>query len=101
IGTIFPSDIWAEERARNGPQITRFLPAIEAIKAHCDVMNVDAGIDHRLRTLTQAHLWLSPRSEETARQMDKLWQALAGAPRNAAAAPSLEINHRPLPTNSL
>jgi cell division protein ZapE len=23
-------------------------------------MNVDAGIDYRLRTLTQAHLWLSP-----------------------------------------
>ena len=98
ITLVATSNIPPDELYRNGLQRTRFLPAIEAIKAHCDVMNVDAGIDYRLRTLTQAHLWLSPRSEETARQMDKLWQALAGAPRNAAAAPSLEINHRPLPT---
>ncbi|EPN9384616.1 cell division protein ZapE [Cronobacter malonaticus] len=98
ITLVATSNIPPDELYRNGLQRTRFLPAIEAIKAHCDVMNVDAGIDYRLRTLTQAHLWLSPRSEETARQMDKLWQALAGAPRNAAAAPSLEINHHPLPT---
>ncbi|EPE3191759.1 cell division protein ZapE [Cronobacter sakazakii] len=98
ITLVATSNIPPDELYRNGLQRTRFLPAIEAIKSHCDVMNVDAGIDYRLRTLTQAHLWLSPRSEETARQMDKLWQALAGAPRNAAAAPSLEINHRPLPT---
>jgi cell division protein ZapE len=28
-------------------------------------MNVDAGVDYRLRTLTQAHLWLSPLNAET------------------------------------
>ena len=28
-------------------------------------MNVDAGVDYRLRTLTQAHLWLSPLNDET------------------------------------
>lgn len=55
-----------------------FLPAIDAIKQHCDVMNVDAGVDYRLRTLTQAHLWLSPLNDETRAQMDKLWLALAG-----------------------
>ncbi len=32
----------------------RFLPAIDAIKQHCDIMNVDAGVDYRSRTLTQA-----------------------------------------------
>ncbi|MBX4276708.1 cell division protein ZapE, partial [Mycobacterium tuberculosis] len=74
----------------------RFLPAIDAIKQHCDIMNVDAGIDYRLRTLTQAHLWLSPLNNDTREQMDKLWLALAGAPR--AAGPTLEINHRELPT---
>lgn len=41
-------------------------------------MNVDAGVDYRLRTLTQAHLWLSPLNDETRAQMDKLWLALAG-----------------------
>ena len=64
--------------------------------SNIDVMNVDAGVDYRLRTLTQAHLWLSPLNDETRAQMDKLWLALAGAKRENS--PTLEINHRPLAT---
>ena len=97
ITLVATSNIPPDELYRNGLQRARFLPAIDAIKQHCDIMNVDAGIDYRLRTLTQAHLWLSPLNSETREQMDKLWLALAGAPR-AAAGPTLEINHRELPT---
>jgi len=96
ITLVATSNIPPDELYRNGLQRTRFLPAIEAIKHYCDVMNVDAGIDYRLRTLTQAHLWLSPLNEETRQQMDALWRALAGGSRENA--PTLEINHRPLAT---
>ncbi|MEE7531286.1 cell division protein ZapE [Klebsiella huaxiensis] len=96
ITLVATSNIPPDELYRNGLQRARFLPAIDAIKQHCDVMNVDAGIDYRLRTLTQAHLWLSPLNTETQQQMDKLWQALAGAKREQT--PTLEINHRPLST---
>ena len=72
------SNIPPDELYRNGLQRARFLPAIDAIKQHCDIMNVDAGVDYRLRTLTQAHLWLSPLNADTASEMDKLWLALAG-----------------------
>ena len=96
ITLVATSNIPPDELYRNGLQRARFLPAIDAIKQHCDIMNVDAGIDYRLRTLTQAHLWLSPLNSETREQMDKLWLALAGAPRDKA--PALEINHRPLST---
>lgn len=96
ITLVATSNIPPDELYRNGLQRTRFLPAIEAIKHYCDVMNVDAGIDYRLRTLTQAHLWLSPLNEETRHQMDALWRALAGGSRENA--PTLEINHRPLAT---
>lgn len=96
ITLVATSNIPPDELYRNGLQRARFLPAIDAIKQHCDIMNVDAGVDYRLRTLTQAHLWLSPLNAETTRQMDILWLALAGAKRENA--PTLEINHRPLPT---
>lgn len=95
ITLVATSNIPPDELYRNGLQRARFLPAIEAIKEHCDIMNVDAGIDYRLRTLTQAHLWLSPLNSETRQQMDKLWLALAGTPRHNET--TLEINHRPLP----
>ena len=96
ITLVATSNIPPDELYRNGLQRARFLPAIDAIKQHCDIMNVDAGVDYRLRTLTQAHLWLSPLNADTTREMDTLWQALAGAKREHA--PTLEINHRPLPT---
>ncbi|WP_318366516.1 cell division protein ZapE [Enterobacter sp.] len=96
ITLVATSNIPPDELYRNGLQRARFLPAIDAIKHYCDVMNVDAGVDYRLRTLTQAHLWLSPLNNETAQKMEKLWQALAGTARENQ--PELEINHRPLPT---
>jgi len=96
ITLVATSNIPPDELYRNGLQRARFLPAIDAIKQHCEIMNVDAGVDYRLRTLTQAHLWLSPLNEDTQQQMDKLWLALAGAKRDNASG--LEINHRPLQT---
>ncbi|MNE24637.1 Cell division protein ZapE [compost metagenome] len=96
ITLVATSNIPPDDLYRNGLQRARFMPAIDAIKEHCDIMNVDAGVDYRLRTLTQAHLWLSPLNEETQSQMDKLWLALAGAKRDKS--PELEINHRPLQT---
>ncbi|UFM69130.1 cell division protein ZapE [Leclercia adecarboxylata] len=99
ITLVATSNIPPDELYRNGLQRARFLPAIDAIKEHCDIMNVDAGVDYRLRTLTQAHLWISPLNDGTQQQMDKLWLMLAGAERGNA--PVLEVNHRPLQTQGV
>jgi cell division protein ZapE len=99
ITLVATSNIPPDELYRNGLQRARFLPAIDAIKQHCDIMNVDAGVDYRLRTLTQAHLWLSPLNADTQGQMDKLWLALAGAARTNM--PVLDINHRSLQTQGV
>lgn len=96
ITLVATSNIPPDELYRNGLQRPRFVPAIDAIKKYCDVMNVDAGIDYRLRTLTQAHLWLSPLNADTLQQMERLYNALAGVKREGE--PVLEINHRPLAT---
>jgi len=96
ITLVATSNIPPDGLYRNGLQRARFLPAIEMIKQHCDVMNVDAGIDYRLRTLTSAHLWMTPLNEATAKEMERMFVALAGKRREAHAP--LEINHRQLPT---
>ncbi len=98
ITLVATSNIPPDELYRNGLQRARFLPAIDAIKQHCDIMNVDAGVDYRLRTLTQAHLWLSPLNAETTREMDNTHVVCALAGVKRGNAPTLEINHRPLPT---
>lgn len=94
ITLVATSNIPPDDLYRNGLQRARFMPAIEALKAHCDIMNVDAGIDYRLRTLTQAHLWLAPLNDATHQQMNTLYAALAGSAPEGDSV--LEINHRPM-----
>ncbi|WP_168403203.1 cell division protein ZapE [Erwinia amylovora] len=96
ITLVATSNIPPDDLYRNGLQRARFIPAIEMIKQHCEVMNVDAGIDYRLRTLTAAHLWMTPPGAETSQEMERMFIALAGKPPRQHEA--LEINHRQLPT---
>ncbi|MFZ1871972.1 MAG: cell division protein ZapE, partial [Chania sp.] len=96
ITLVATSNILPDHLYHNGLQRARFLPAIALIKEHCEVMNVDAGIDYRLRTLTQAHLYLTPLTPQNQGAMDQIFLKLAG--RAGEDAPVLQINHRPLPT---
>nr|WP_315290525.1 cell division protein ZapE [Serratia proteamaculans] len=94
ITLVATSNIPPNDLYRNGLQRARFLPAIDLINQYCDVMNVDAGIDYRLRTLTQAHLYLTPLDDQTRQTMDRMFVKLAG--KEGEVAPVLQINHRPL-----
>ncbi|AWS50575.1 MULTISPECIES: cell division protein ZapE [Providencia] len=95
ITLVATSNIIPDNLYRNGLQRARFLPAIEQIKKYCDVMNVDAGIDYRLRTLTQAHLFLSPINHENRQHLDEVFVKLAG--KEGEVNPVLEVNHRKMP----
>lgn len=50
-----PDDLYS-----GGLQRDRFLPAIELIKEHTRVLNVDSGIDYRLRYLDTAEIYHYP-----------------------------------------
>ncbi|EFE96442.1 cell division protein ZapE [Serratia odorifera] len=95
ITLVATSNIPPDDLYRNGLQRARFLPAIDLINQYCDVLNVDAGIDYRLRTLTQAHLYLTPLNAQTQQTLDQIFVKLAG--KTGEEAPVLQINHRPLP----
>lgn len=49
-----------EDLYKGGLQRERFLPAIALIKQHTRVMNLDSGIDYRLRFLDQAEIYHTP-----------------------------------------
>jgi cell division protein ZapE len=95
ITLVATSNIPPDSLYHNGLQRSRFLPAISLIKQYCAVMNVDAGIDYRLRTLTQANLYLTPLNAQTEQTMADIFVKLAG--KIGERAPVLQVNHRPLP----
>ncbi len=97
ITLITTSNIPPDNLYHNGLQRSRFLPAIELIKQHCETLNVDAGIDYRMRTLTQANLYLTPLNADTRQQMDTIFSRLAGSHLPQQSEP-LIVNHRPLQT---
>lgn len=60
VTLVATSNIEPDRLYENGLQRQRFSPAIELVKRHCEVLNVDGGIDYRLRTLTSAPLYYEP-----------------------------------------
>lgn len=57
---VATSNIEPERLYERGLQRQRFLPAIGLILCHTEVINVDGGIDYRLRSLNKAPVYLWP-----------------------------------------
>jgi cell division protein ZapE len=77
----------------NGLHRDRILPAIELLKSHLQVINVDSGTDYRRRTLELANLYLTPLNEQTDAEMTGIFDKLA---ETADEDPALNIEHRVL-----
>lgn len=62
---VATSNIAPDGLYKNGIHRDRFLPAISAVSEYTIVMNIDAGVDYRLRLLKQAKLYVSPLTDDT------------------------------------
>ncbi len=91
---VATSNIPPDELYRNGLQRARFLPAIELIKANCDVVNVDSGVDYRLRTLEQAEIYHYPLDEQARNNLERYFGQLASEPGQQGGR--IEILGRPI-----
>ncbi len=91
---VATSNIEPDGLYKNGIHRNRFLPAIEQVKAHVVVMNIDAGVDYRLRLLKQAKLYLSPLSADTDDWLLQRFNQLAG--NQVVSEEPLEVNGREL-----
>ncbi|RFF28373.1 MULTISPECIES: cell division protein ZapE [unclassified Wenzhouxiangella] len=84
-----PRDLYA-----GGLQRKRFMPAIEAIERHCEVLELDAETDYRLRELSRHRIYYHPISDDTREEMESEFASLTrGEPSSNR---TLEIRGRTL-----
>lgn len=97
---VATSNIIPDELYKNGLQRARFLPAIAQIKQHCQVLNVDSGIDYRLRTLEQAEIYHFPLDQQAEHNLRSYFSQLTDGTEITAAPLDVEGRHIPVQLRS-
>ncbi len=98
VTLVCTSNIVPDGLYKDGLQRARFLPAIALVKKHTQVVNVDGGIDYRLRTLEQAELFHSPLDDEADVSLRASFDALAV--EAGKHSKTMEINGRKIPAQA-
>ncbi len=83
----------------NGLQRQNFLPAIELLKRHLNVLNVDGGNDHRMQTAANEPLFIVSNKTDAAARMSHLFDRLAAGTQESTQ--SVEIHGRHLPVKKV
>ena len=73
---IATSNIEPDRLYENGLQRQQFLPAIALIKRHTKVLNVDGGVDYRLRSLEKVALYHYPADEAAEEKLGSIFSQL-------------------------
>ncbi|MCB1674834.1 MAG: AFG1 family ATPase, partial [Halioglobus sp.] len=80
VTLVATSNIPPQRLYENGLQRQRFLPVIALLEKYTQVVNVDAGVDYRLRTLQEAELYYYPLGSSADESLNRSFQALSPGP---------------------
>ncbi len=97
VTLVATSNIVPQDLYKNGLQRARFLPAIELLLEHTEVVNVDNGVDYRLRVLEQAEIYHWPLNDETTAALKKSFIQLVPDRSNIKDSGELIVEKRPIP----
>jgi cell division protein ZapE len=98
---VATSNIHPKDLYKDGLQRSRFLPAIDALIDNVDVLNVDSGVDYRLRTLERIELYHVREQDEDDKDIDDYFVSLVPEPESFKLGGSLEIEGRFIETRKL
>lgn len=94
VTLVATSNCAPDELYKDGLQRARFLPTIKLIKENTQILNIDSGIDYRLRHLEHARTWFDNQQPGTQQEMLSLFMHLTEGASTENG--SLELNHRKL-----
>jgi cell division protein ZapE len=97
VTLVATSNIEPSRLYEHGLQRRKFVPAIALIERHCAILNVDGGVDYRLRSLNKAPVFHYPLDAASAQAMQDMFAELARGLR-VETGKVLEIQERKIPT---
>ncbi len=95
---IATSNIEPDRLYEDGLQRQRFLPAIALIKEHTQTVEIQSGVDYRLRSLSQATLYHCPISEDTEARLMVCFNELTPDSSHVHKGAGIEILERRIDT---
>lgn len=94
VTLVATSNIIPDDLYKDGLQRARFMPAIAQLKANTEIINVDSGVDYRLRVLEKAEIFHSPLDAEADRSLSASFDGLAQ--EHVRQNTEIDINGRPI-----
>src|SRR5690606_27191678 len=88
------SNLEPGELYRDGLQRQRFVPTIDLIRRHTNVVHVAGCHDYRLQFLEKANVYLHPAGEPALRELERYFKAVA--PDGPASPGRIEVLNRPI-----
>ncbi len=96
VTLITTSNIPPDELYKDGLQQARFLPAIALLKERLEILNVDGGVDYRLRYLEKAEIYHCPLDDQADRVLSDAFEHVSPEPGEWGG--ELAIEGRLIPT---
>jgi cell division protein ZapE len=96
VTLVATSNVPPEGLYQDGLQRQRFLPAIDLLSTHTDVIHMDGATDYRLRLLQKAGTYLVPNDDEARRRLKYFFEESASS--RVTRGQDLEINGRMIRT---
>ncbi len=97
VTLVSTSNIIPDGLYQNGLQRDRFIPAIKLLNKYTDVVNVDSGVDYRLRTLEQAELYHCPLDDSAQASLQKSFDSLIPDAQHIEKNINVDILGRDIP----
>lgn len=99
VTLVATSNSAPDDLFRGGLQRQRFLPAIDLLLQHTEVVHVDGLVDFRLRVLEAAEIWHAPLDSNADANLERYFRDIA--PDRGTSNARLEIHGRRIPVRRL
>jgi cell division protein ZapE len=95
---VATSNVAPDDLYRDGLNRKLFLPFVDLLKRHAEVLPLDAEKDYRLEKFNHIPVYMTPPGPDTDRRMNEAWDAVSHGLPEAAAEVTVKGRHIAVPT---